>query len=325
MYEGLEGEKHILHFLDDRIQMQHVYCIPNKRQETILPTVKNFEALITRHWDHRFRICKSDNEAGLGNAFDQWVIQNGFTHEKSPTHTPEQNGAIERSGRTLATRARTLITDAHLPKHLWPEVYMAAGYLIEPSPTRSLDWQRPVGAFLSLKKGTEFKIPLHHLKAYGCKAYVHKPTATTRQLDRLDPKAHIGYLVSYESTNIYRIWIPVLSRAETTRDVRFDEDSFYDRHIGIIQDIDWIAEQLASITLWAPTQLQEDDIKSTAYAEPEDYLVRMVTLPQSMPTQPTQTAEALTPLKEDIVSENVNCLLTPTPTPSLRRQAYVAA
>lgn len=202
---------------------------------------------------------------------------------------------------------------------------MAAGYLIEPSPTRSLDWQRPVGAFLSLKKGTEFKIPLHHLKAYGCKAYVHKPTATTRQLDRLDPKAHIGYLVSYESTNIYRIWIPVLSRAETTRDVRFDEDSFYDRHIGIIQDIDWIAEQLASITLWAPTQLQEDDIKSTAYAEPEDYLVRMVTLPQSMPTQPTQTAEALTPLKEDIVSENVNCLLTPTPTPSLRRQAYVAA
>lgn len=94
MYEGLEGEKHILHFLDDRIQMQHVYCIPNKRQETILPTVKNFEALITRHWDHRFRICKSDNEAGLGNAFDQWVIQNGFTHEKSPTHTPEQNGAI---------------------------------------------------------------------------------------------------------------------------------------------------------------------------------------------------------------------------------------
>ena len=64
-----------------------------------------------------------------------------------------------------------------------------------------------------------------HLRIYGCRAYAlrHKIPRTKK----LEPRAHIGYLVGYESTNIYRIWIPSESRVVATRDVTFNETLFY--------------------------------------------------------------------------------------------------
>jgi hypothetical protein len=41
------------------------------------------------------------------------------------------------------------------------------------------------------------------------------------------PRAHIGYLVGYVVSNIYRIWVPELKRVIITRNVVFDETIFY--------------------------------------------------------------------------------------------------
>ena len=49
-----------------------------------------------------------------------------------------------------------------------------------------------------------------------------------KKLRKLQPKAHIGFLVGYESTNIYRVWIPHKKKVISARDVLFDEDEFYD-------------------------------------------------------------------------------------------------
>jgi hypothetical protein len=40
-----------------------------------------------------------------------------------------------------------------------------------------------------------------------------------KRLSKLDPRAYIGYLISYNSTNIYRIWIPYKGIVISTRDV----------------------------------------------------------------------------------------------------------
>ena len=53
----------------------------------------------------------------------------------------------------------------------------------------------------------------------------------TKRLDRLKPKAWIGYLVGYDSTNIYQIWNPVFNRVIRTRDVIFDETKVFDGDI----------------------------------------------------------------------------------------------
>ena len=51
-----------------------------------------------------------------------------------------------------------------------------------------------------------FKPKLNHMKPYGCRAYplIHN----LPKLQKLEPGAHVGYLVGYSSRNIHRIWIP---------------------------------------------------------------------------------------------------------------------
>jgi hypothetical protein len=41
------------------------------------------------------------------------------------------------------------------------------------------------------------------------------------------PHAEIGYLVGYDLTNIFRIWIPSKYEVRRVRDVTFDEETFY--------------------------------------------------------------------------------------------------
>jgi hypothetical protein len=69
-----------------------------------------------------------------------------------------------------------------------------------------------------------------HLKAYGCIAYAATTTYKRGlfKLRKLDLRADMDYLIGYNSTNIYRIWIPYQGRVIFTRDVIFDESKFFD-------------------------------------------------------------------------------------------------
>ncbi|KID78688.1 Reverse transcriptase, RNA-dependent DNA polymerase [Metarhizium guizhouense ARSEF 977] len=52
------------------------------------------------------------------------------------------------------------------------------------------------------------------------------------QKQKLEPRAHIGYLVGYQSSNIYKIWVPHKNRVILTRDVIFNESTFFEDRIA---------------------------------------------------------------------------------------------
>ncbi|EEA18571.1 hypothetical protein PMAA_008590 [Talaromyces marneffei ATCC 18224] len=56
------------------------------------------------------------------------------------------------------------------------------------------------------------------------------------RLQRFNPKAWIGYLVGYDSTNVYRIWNPSTGNIIRARDVIFNEDEGFTRDIQQIKD-----------------------------------------------------------------------------------------
>jgi hypothetical protein len=59
-----------------------------------------------------------------------------------------------------------------------------------------------------------------------------------KRLSKLDPRAYIGYLVGYNSTNIYRIWILYKGIVISTRDVIFDEKTFFNgKRTDILKDL----------------------------------------------------------------------------------------
>ena len=67
---------------------------------------------------------------------------------------------------------------------------------------------------------------LSHVKAYSSRVYVKMNLIPKR--DKVTSQVHIGYLVEFDSTTIYQIWIPEKDKVEWVRNVTFDETLRYD-------------------------------------------------------------------------------------------------
>lgn len=87
------------------------------------------------------------------------------------------------------------------------------------TPTRSLGWRTP------FEVANQKKPSIAHMQPYGCRAYTLR-TKVARS-DKLSERALVGYLVGYDSTNVYRIWIPGQNKVVRSRDVTFRDDLFY--------------------------------------------------------------------------------------------------
>ena len=224
MTEGFNGDKWILHFLDDATRMNFVYTLPTK--SLLTDTIQQFAAFIRRRFGYEIKVFHTDNERTLGDRFNTWIKQEGYAVESSAAYTPEQNGAAERSGGTITVRARAIRIGANLPENLWPEIAKAAGYLINRTPSKQLGWKSPLEDLQTHLGVSNPKPQIAHLRIYGCRAYplVHK----IPKKQKLEPRAQIGYLLGYDSSNIFRIWIPQEHRVIATRDVTFDESRKYD-------------------------------------------------------------------------------------------------
>ena len=58
-----------------------------------------------------------------------------------------------------------------------------------------------------------------------------------KKRQKLQPKVHIGFLVGYKSTNIYRIWIPHKKKVISARVVLFNEEEFFNGKLVRFTDI----------------------------------------------------------------------------------------
>ncbi|EDN10858.1 predicted protein [Histoplasma mississippiense (nom. inval.)] len=202
---------------------------------------------IKRQFDCETKIIRIDNEKGIkeSDTFKDWVIELGLEIEYSSEYIHEQNGAAERAGAIITTRARTLRIESLLPQSLFPEIAIAAVYLLNRTPTKMLGWKSPLRAleeYLHIEQHS-----CAHLRAYGCRAYAKIPNEilNRNRSQKLDPRAHIGYLVGYDSTNIFRIWIPHLDRVIRARDVIFGGNRRYNPEEPHIEKQlrDWVTQE----------------------------------------------------------------------------------
>jgi hypothetical protein len=137
----------------------------------------------------------------------------GIAIEPRAPYTKEQNRMTERAGATMIARARAIRLKASLLKELLNECVMTAIYLLNRTPVKALTWGTP------FKAVHRVKLSLAHLNEIGARAYTLN--YALKRGDKLELRALIGQLVGYDLTNIYRIWIPTLSRVIRTRDVVF--------------------------------------------------------------------------------------------------------
>ena len=223
-------------FITDRfsgLKFPYFMTTHGEQKETLL-VLKDFTNWMAKRFKLQVKIVRSDNEMATKRTL-AWFNKEGITFEPSAPRTQDQNGAAERSGGVVMEKARAMRISARLPHNLWKEIVNSAAYLYNRTPRRSLGWKTPYEVFFSNVEneptgGLTKKPQLAHLKAYGCRAYAMTENAQLKKKRKwkLDPKAYIGYLVGYDSTNIFRIWIPSKGKVISTRDVIFDEHTFFD-------------------------------------------------------------------------------------------------
>jgi hypothetical protein len=78
------------------------------------------------------------------------------------------------------------------------------------------------------------------MRPIGCRAYVLN--RSLKRADKLKLRALIGHLVGYDSTNIFRIWLPIKDEVIRTQDVVFEPTKFYNSlqgyaHKSVIEEV----------------------------------------------------------------------------------------
>jgi hypothetical protein len=78
-----------------------------------------------------------------GGEFNRFYKDEGIARHCTVSHTPQQNGVTERMNRTLLERMRCLLSNAGLSRDFWAEVVNIACYLVNRSPSTSIDCKTP--------------------------------------------------------------------------------------------------------------------------------------------------------------------------------------
>ena len=153
--------------------------------------------IIQTRYNGKVVFFRTDGERSLGKDFEDLITELGISYEPSAPNTPEQNGHSERKGGVLSMKARAMRIDAGLPNYLWPWIYKTAGYIMNRTPMQKHQWKT------SFENITGGQPNIGHLRKFGCKAYPIDKGIPRKE--KLQPRAHIGYLVGYDSINIFNI------------------------------------------------------------------------------------------------------------------------
>lgn len=138
----------------------------------------------------------------------------GIILQTTVPYCPEQNGVAERKNRTLVEMVRAMLNGAELQKNLWAECILAANYIQNRLPGKSVD-KTPYELWFNKKPD------LNHLRVYGSKAFVQIPKSKRQKLDNVSVE---GILVGYEeNTKGYRILRKGTNNIMISKDVKFNE------------------------------------------------------------------------------------------------------
>jgi hypothetical protein len=261
MSESWDGMKYFIHFYCMQSGDNEVIHVHSKR--VLSSAVIEFEKKKKRQ-GFVIKAFHTDSEQALNNMFVAHIRNEGIELRQSAPYSPQQNGPAERSGGVIVSMARTILSEANLPENLWPLAIDHVIYLLQRLPKKKLGWKTPYEIIQSITKLAKSTIPnLGHIKIFGCKAYKRIPSTEIPRLEKMAPRAEIGYLVGYDASNIFNIWIPEERSVVRARDVDFDEDAFFDptkpvkiRVREAIEEEDW---RVSTIKTRTPIHEDSDD------------------------------------------------------------------
>jgi hypothetical protein len=177
--------------------------------------IRRVQAAVEAECGRKLRVLRTDNGGEFTAAeFMSYCVDEGVQRHYSAPYSPQQNGVIERRNQTVVGMARVLLKQRGMSAVFWGEAVVTAVYILNCSPTKTLNDRTPYEAWHGCKPAVS------HLRVFGYLAFGKEFGHIGKLDDRSTPGVFIGYA---EGSKAYRILDPGTQRVWTTRDVMFDE------------------------------------------------------------------------------------------------------
>ena len=125
-------------FIDKFSRNTWIYFL--KKKSKVFDKFKEFKALVENQTEKKIKVLKTNNGGEFCNKeFEELCKKCGIARQKTTTYTPQKNGVAERMNRALMEKARSMLNGVGLGQELWAEVVEAACYLLNRSPSSSLE------------------------------------------------------------------------------------------------------------------------------------------------------------------------------------------
>ena len=93
-------------------------------------------------------------------AFVTFCSERGIKHNTTTPYYPQQNGVVEQHNQIVVEMARCLLKSMQVPSKFWGEAVKVAVYLLNRSPTKSLNGKTPFEAWLGRNQGYDIYVLL---------------------------------------------------------------------------------------------------------------------------------------------------------------------
>ncbi|GJZ73111.1 zinc finger, CCHC-type containing protein [Tanacetum coccineum] len=215
--ESMSGCRYFLSIVDDYSRRVWVHFLRHKNEA--FSKFKEWKQLVENQTGRKLKKLRTDNGLEFYNQeFNSLCKESGITRHLTVAGTPQQNGLAERMNRTLLNKVRCLLIQSGLPDSFWAEATVTAAYLINRSPSTTLEKKTPMDLWSGHPANYEM------LRIFGCVAYSHVNQG------KLKPRAIKCIFLGYpDGVKGYILWRldDVKPKIIISRDVVFNESLMY--------------------------------------------------------------------------------------------------
>ncbi|KAK2388390.1 putative mitochondrial protein [Trifolium repens] len=211
---SLGGKNYGFVIVDDFSRFTWVLFL--KHKDDAFEAFKSFCLRVQNEKSSNIVSIRSDHGGEFENSlFENFLDNNGISHNFSCPRTPQQNGVVERKNRTLQEMARTMINESNVEKYFWAEAINTSCYILNRVTIRKILNKTPY----ELWKGRKPNISYFHI--FGCFCYILN---IKDNLGKFDSKSDKGIFLGYSLTSkAYRIYNLRTQTMEESMHVKFDE------------------------------------------------------------------------------------------------------
>src|SRR5579859_788977 len=208
------GRRYFILLVDDYSRYMWLQLLTGKDQAA--EVIKRFKARAEAECGRRLRVLRTDRSGEFTSAeFAEYCAEEGVERHLTAPYSPQQNGVVERRNQTIVGMARSMMKAKGMPAAFWGEAVSTAVFILNRSPTKTLQGITPFEAWHGHKPSVTF------LRTFGCIGHVK---VTKPGLGKLEDRSTRMVFLGYEQgSKAYRLYDPIGGKVVVSRDVVFDE------------------------------------------------------------------------------------------------------